>query len=211
MLRWVLGGLAGSAVGVAIWVGIGMAGYEIGWIAWGIGFLVGLGVRYGAYLGDHDEDTLQGVVAAVMACGSILVAKYILFHMLVVGPIDDAIQERQANTTSELMIALQADTVVEEMTEQGKTVNWPAGMTYDEARSEPDYPPAVWKQAEARWSKLSPAEQQQKIDEQIAAAEALFRRMAPSFASFFSPWDLLWFGLAMITAFRIGVGSYGED
>ena len=43
---WIVGGTIGGAIGAAIWAAIAaFTGYEIGWIAWGVGFLVGLGVR----------------------------------------------------------------------------------------------------------------------------------------------------------------------
>ena len=44
--KWGLGGLVGGAIGAAIWAGIVYAIHvEIGWLAWGVGALVGLGVR----------------------------------------------------------------------------------------------------------------------------------------------------------------------
>ena len=54
-IRWLVGGLIGGATGVVIWVLIGyFAHYEVGWIAWGVGFLTGLGVRYAAYLNGEE-------------------------------------------------------------------------------------------------------------------------------------------------------------
>jgi hypothetical protein len=37
--KMLLGGLFGGTIGVAVWIGVGLAGYEVGWIAWGIGAL----------------------------------------------------------------------------------------------------------------------------------------------------------------------------
>ena len=46
MIGPVIGGIFGGMVGVFIWVEVGyFTHYEVGWIAWGVGFLVGFGVR----------------------------------------------------------------------------------------------------------------------------------------------------------------------
>ncbi len=121
---WAFAGLAAGLAGAGVWLAIAhFANVEIGWIAWGIGFLVGVAVRYVAYLSDIDESATLGIYAAVVAAGSIVLAKYGLYHMLVVSP----------------------------------------GL-----------------------SDIVP------------------------FKAMFSPFDALWFGLACFTAFKIGVGNYGE-
>ena len=55
----------------------------------------------------------------------------------------------------------------------------------------------------------------------LAAKFLVFRLLAgdrgvapglfPGFFRFFRPMDLLWFGLAVFTAYRVGVGSYGSN
>lgn len=48
-LAWPIGGAVGGLAGAAIWAAIAYATeHEIGWIAWGVGLLVGLGVRFAA-------------------------------------------------------------------------------------------------------------------------------------------------------------------
>jgi hypothetical protein len=39
--KMLIGATAGGLLGVALWFAIGLSGYEVGWIAWGIGALVG--------------------------------------------------------------------------------------------------------------------------------------------------------------------------
>ncbi len=74
------GGLVGAVIGVLIWVLIGyFAHSEVGVIAWFVGILVGIGARYAAHLDDQDESFAQGIYAALMAAGAILLAKYILY------------------------------------------------------------------------------------------------------------------------------------
>jgi hypothetical protein len=215
MLRWLLGGLVGGAAGVLIWVLIGYTThYEVGWIAWGVGFLVGLGVRFAAHLGDQEESMGQGIVAAGMAIGSIFLAKFLIYWLLV-GSVDtDPIRELvgEIRFDNEAMVASLADEVAEEMVQRGQTVQWPAGMTLEDASQKADYPPEVWRQAEMRWSQLGPDEQGKRTRARMELAMMLSGAAnKPEFGEFFSPWDLLWFGLAMVTAYRIGVGSYGND
>jgi hypothetical protein len=121
---WVLAGLGAGLAGAGVWLAIAhFANMEIGWIAWGIGFLVGLAVRFVAYRSDIDESPTLGIYSALVAAGSIVLAKYGLYHMLVVSP----------------------------------------GLSGE-----------------------------------------------VPFTAMFSLFDALWFGLACVTAFKIGVGSYGD-
>lgn len=86
LLRWMVGGIIGSAAGIILWVLIGVFTHmEIGWIAWAVGFLVGVGVRIGAYLNDQEGSDTHGIIASVMAIASIVAAKYIIFSMLFGG------------------------------------------------------------------------------------------------------------------------------
>jgi hypothetical protein len=213
--RWLLGGLIGGAVGALIWVLVGyFTDREVGWIAWGIGFLVGVGVRYAAHLADQEESAGQGVVAAIIAAGSILVAKYLVYSLLInVANAQVRAAIAQIPNDDESMTASLADDIVEEMTANGQAVNWPAGMTYDEALHQADYPPEVWQQAQTQWNQLTPDEQQARRDARAMMLAQLTEAAAgPGFSVMFSPWDLLWFGLAVVTAFKIGVGSYeGKD
>ena len=123
-LGWAFAGIAAGFIGACVWLAIAhFANMEIGWIAWAIGFLVGFSVRYVAFQSDVHESATLGIYSAGVAAGSIVLAKYGLYRMLVVLP----------------------------------------GLS----------------------------------------GEIPFMAM-------FSIYDALWFGLACVTAFMIGVGSYGE-
>lgn len=218
MHRWLLGGLIGGAAGALIWVVVGYASeYEIGWIAWGIGFLVGAGVRYGAYLGDEDESEAQGFLAAAMAFGAIVTAKFILFLILTNGMDAGGLGDLAGKIRydDEGMIASIADEILLDMMGEEVEIRLRSGVTFDEASHEADYPEEIWQKAEAQWNQLSPQQQQEQKREQrelaLLVAEISNLTSKPSFFDFFSPWDALWFGLAMITAYKIGIGTYGTD
>ena len=70
--KMLVGAVVGGLVGVAVWIGVGLAGYEVGWIAWGIGALAGIGTRI-----FNDKDTAMGALsAALIAAGLVVLGKY---------------------------------------------------------------------------------------------------------------------------------------
>ena len=70
----------GAALGAAIWyVVVLFTGYEIGWIAWGLGFAAGAGMAYGH---EDDDGTTAGVIAAGISVLGILAAKFLVFQHL---------------------------------------------------------------------------------------------------------------------------------
>jgi hypothetical protein len=76
----IVGGLIGAAIGAAIWAVITMVtDYQIGWMAIGIGFLTGLGMRT---LG-KGRSPIFGIVGAVLALVGVIVGNLIVIHLLV--------------------------------------------------------------------------------------------------------------------------------
>lgn len=202
-LKWLAGGLAGGAIGAMIWAAIGYSiDYEIGWIAWGVGLLAGLGVRAGA---KDDVGVAPGLVAVVAAVLGILLGKFVVVTLIVQGmgaggPVED---------TQFLVVRDMADEIAYEWEEQGRPLNWPPGMSVDVAYEREDYPADLWAEAELRWTSLPP-EQQQDLIRQYQENLAMIPGALIGFvfvASLFSPWNLLWFGLASVTAFRVGSGA----
>jgi hypothetical protein len=216
MIRWTIGGLIGGAIGAAIWWAVGsMAHREVGWIAWGIGFLVGFGVRYAANTGGDDESEGQGLIAGALAIGAVLFGKFLVYTALVCWGDNSELRQFADQFTridDNAMIAGFADEIATRMTQAGQQVAWPPGVTSQSASTQADYPPAIWQQATAQWKQLGPVGQQQKLKERLALASMLSQALhKPSFGDFFSLYDALWFFLATITAYKIGTGTYGTD
>lgn len=70
----------GALIGAGVWAGIAIGtGYQIGWIAIGLGFLAG----YGMALGYPGRDGKGGAAAACISIGGIFVAKVAVFVFLV--------------------------------------------------------------------------------------------------------------------------------
>jgi hypothetical protein len=112
----------------------------------------------------------------------------------------------------EAMIASIADDLAAEATKRGQTIAWPAGMSLETASKRGDYPASLWMQAETRWNQLGPtARQDQKRQRALLAMALSEQGRQPSFGECFAPWDLLWFGLAIFTAYKVGAGTYRTD
>ena len=204
----VIGGIFGGVVGVFIWVEIGyFTGYEVGWIAWGVGFLVGFGVRYAAHMGGKDANTALGILAAVTAICCILFAKYIVFTM-VTKKINATLASHHINLDGgdDAIIAKVANQIVAIKMQRGEKIAWPEAVTAEDAWQKQDYPPEIWKEAEQKWNRLDAA----KRDSQRELMQRVAKKLHPDFQNSFGIFDILWFFLATVTAFKIGIGTYGS-
>lgn len=89
-----LGALVGAVVGAVIWAGVSyFTGYEVGWVAWGIGALVGGGAKA---MGSNDKATAGA--CAVLALASIFAGKVIAVEVTVgdmVNKVGEAIFNQQ--------------------------------------------------------------------------------------------------------------------
>jgi hypothetical protein len=211
-LKWLVAGTIGGLVGAAVWAGIAYAtNYEVGWIAWGIGFLVGVCVRISA--GENEEGFAPGATAAVIAIAAVLAGKFAAVSMLVASLDIDA---SAIEITPESMISSLADDIVKERTARGVSVVFPNGKTLDDAVNQADYPPDIWQEAAAKWAAIPPDQQQQQITQRREAMVAVLGGFESSlrqegFMNSFSLFDALWFFLAAATAYKLGHGNIASD
>ncbi|MGL6096545.1 MAG: hypothetical protein ACRC7O_12195 [Fimbriiglobus sp.] len=211
MLSPAIGGVIGGVIGAAIWAAIvHFAHREVGFVAWGVGFLVGMGVRTAA---GEDSGAKFGVLAVVIAFLAIVAGKYAGASLITAK-----FQQELADVTitDKDMINSLAETIVEERKAKGKKVEFPKGVSPENAAKMGLYPPDIMAEATKQWKQLPPDEQQRRIAEekrQIAAVGELVAGGARDsiFQGSFSLFDVLWFGLAAMTAFRIGSGIVSDD
>ncbi len=208
LIRATLLGLVAGALCAAVWAAISyFLHFEIGWIAWGIGFIVGIATLAGA--GGRGGPMVAGL-AVTLSVLSIAGGKYADAHFAV----NKYMQENgmTAEAGDELLCSYIADDVVAEKINAGDAVTWPEGVDPTQVSQPSDYPPDVWAEASARWEAMSPDEQsdyrdtiesQRQTQLDIVAADV----RAQAFKDSFSLFDLLWFGLAVLTAFKIGMTS----
>ena len=212
------GAVIGGAIGAAIWAGIAVGtGYEIGWIAWGVGILAGLGAFLGA---KRQGSPAVGGIAVLVAIVALLGGKYATVQLLIDKELGNEQQiiaeEIRRLDDPEVLMSYVADEVVQEYIQADRPVNWPAGVDPDFAYAAGDYPADVWTDAEARWSALSDTERaayradlEESIRVNITAGLPLYRAdiAKQGFLNSFSPMDAIFFLLAIVTAFKLGAGG----
>jgi len=144
LLLGLIGAVVGGAIGAAVWALVSnLTGYEIGFVAWGVGVAAGVGmvVASGGRAG-----AIGGVLAALVALTAVAIGKYAVV----------AIAINSAMTGSggeELAISYIADDHVVRFKEEGRPLDWPEG--FDEttmlASRRAHYPVDVWRLAESDW------------------------------------------------------------
>lgn len=208
--KWVIAGGIGGLLGAAIWAGISYAtNYEIGWIAWGIGFVVGVAVRISA--GESEEGLAPGLTAAAVAIVSVVAGKYAAYSLLVASISSSALA---IDIGVNDMIVGFADEIATERMARGQSVVFTGGKTIETATNQEDYPADIWQQATQRWQSMSPADQQARLGqrrEQLQQMAGMLGSLAPPFSETFSLFDALWFFLAAGTAYKLGHGNLASD
>jgi len=209
-LQSVGAGLAACIVGASIWAAIAyFANFEIGWIAWGIGGLVGVAV----YKFEPNPGLPSGLIAVVLTCASIAGGKYLGVHFAVNQFMDENnLNESPDLADEELVVSYVADEVVSEWQADGKTVAWPKGVNPMEAAAEADYPAGVWREASQRWNGYSTNEQDDFKQSIVVAHQVNVSRFksevtAEAFKESFGVIDIIFFLLGIATAYKVGAGG----
>lgn len=218
VFMWIVGGLIGGAIGATVWALIAVkSGYEIGWVAWGIGALVGCAVNV---CSRGHEGSLPGMAAAAIAVLSIVLGKYLAVVMIFWNAESTAgIDATMIDVDESDMIAEVADTIVDEREQQGRPVQWPDDDDFD---PDPEkfpmgYPADVWQEATGRWNARPQAERDAELDERRSSQQEMFTAFTGAirweiFKASFGPLDVLWILLAVSTAYRLGSGwEPGDD
>ncbi len=201
-----LAGLLGAAAGAAIAY---YANYEIGWLAWGIGLAVGAATVKGA---GHGSQTV-GVVAVVITVISLVLGKYATVELLMSEINFDPqqmVEESLAGLNEDALTSYLADEIATAREEAGEEIAWPEEDVEIES-VQGAYPADIWTAAADKYQSFSEQEKQDhrtKVEESIrnnlANLEILEDQIRQeSFFQSFSAMDLLFFGLAIYTAFSV--------
>ena len=191
--RHLLAGAAAAIIGGAVWALIvGVTKYEVGWIAWGIGGLVGFAMS----LNTDRRSKGLAALAASLAIFGLLFGKVLIQHYITRPAFE------------------------RELASDPKAIDFGAAMQLRERRGFPPplqrrldalastdtMPDALWEEmiaAGATHAATLPEEERLRL----ASAAVTFTSANISYwqqlSWGFSPWDLLWFGLAVSTAWRM--------
>jgi len=212
MPRWVIGGTVGGVIGIIIWVIAVMTGPSgLLWGVLGLGLSVGIGVRVATGRCGEACDLPHAAVAVCIVTVSMILAKVLVFGVLVLSIDHEEIERLRAEsrTDDQAMISLQANRILTERAQRGEDVDLSVTRTahYDPTR----YPADVWEEATRRWEDMPDSERQmlhmgsQKMRNTLAKQENI--RIGDRFSSM----DLIWWTLASVTAISIIIGSGGSD
>lgn len=196
-------------IGASIWAGIThFTGYEIGWVAWGIGGLVGFGFIFAS----RRSGALYGFIASIITILSILGGKFAYTDLIIgeeMGSKTDFIENGLSEfLNDELVLSYVSDEIIAELESNGETVEWPPDVDPEVADEEADYPPNIWAQAITRWNEMS-AEDQHMYRDDIAELtrqnlnEQYFESYKNTYLAMFEPLDLLFLGLGVVTSYQI--------
>jgi phosphate/sulfate permease len=193
--RGLVGGVACGVLGAAAWTAITyFSGYELGIVAWLVGVGVGVGVALG--MGGKGRPMI-GVMAALLAFVTILGGKVATAHFAA----QDYIHTDGSDMDEMDLFNCYVDKVALEYEGNGTDLSEPVGDAV--------YPPEVVRVAEARWAAMGPDEREafraewfsQRTQELEQNSQAV---MLMALLWSFSPYDLLWMGLAVASAYRLG-------
>jgi hypothetical protein len=206
MLKGIIGGAIAGLLGAAVWAAIAYyTGYEIGWIAWGIGAFVGL---IASKAMGRPGGVPMGVAAAVIAVVAIAAGKYGTVYAFT----QDLVAFANRPITDEVLQVVMATDLANEQEAAGKSLSWPQGMDADSAEKPADFPTAIWQETQDNWNKLQESDRQSMRDARDKR-QADMRAKLPAvrwniFKKTFGAFDLLFIGLALMSAFRIGSGAH---
>lgn len=195
-LKQLLGGVLGGAIGALIWVSVVQTtGYEVGFVAWFVGILAGLGVA----IASHRRGLESGVLAGAIALGSIGLGK-------VSNVWSEFDAYRAEALREEALVARLADDILDANVEAGHDYSdWYDSMEYEDSAELADwYPPDVWQGAERAWYLMSGVEQEQvraEISAELDAGTA-FALVIGTLVSL-GLFDFVWVALAVSSAFKI--------
>ncbi len=212
IIKGLIGAFVGALVGAGIWGLVSyQSGYEVGWIAWGVGALTGLGMLLGAR---DSSDVATGGLAAVIALFGVICGKYFAN----VATIDDYYAEEgfSPDLDDEGVLSFVADQIVEEREAAGQIIQWPDEDNWGGGLTAADYPEDIWQEAQARWDSWPPSYQndfrrwaEDEYYTGYSAGKWIIGAVALPYS--FQVIDVLWLFLALGSAYKLGAGITGGD
>ncbi len=158
-----VGAVIGGAIGAAIWAAIAyFTGYESGWIAWGVGVLVGMGASISP-TESVGGGAITGAMAAIVAMAAITGGKYAASHFAVqdaLGAFSQSEPFTLRDIDDQWFNTNFADTYCNELIDAGETIEWDNPELFVKAAYWPDdYPRDIQIDVSTKWNGMTRAEQ----------------------------------------------------
>lgn len=202
----IIGGTIAAIIGAVAWAAIAYYGeVEIGYLAWGIGLLVGLGVSAGSRSGGIGA----AAVAVVLTVLSLVGGKYAAVS-LAVNELDSSIPAFEMDDDGVKM--RMANLALMESGQDVSELKFRNGTDYDSAESLNDFPASIAKKIESKFDKLTTDEVDEiktkaeaEYDQFVAAFEAEITQQG--FMESFSGFDIIFFLLGIFTAGKVALSD----
>ena len=158
LLRGTAISAVGAVLGAIVWAMVAVVtGFQIGWVAWGVGAAAGGGMSYGA---DEIEDgTFPGIIAAFMALGGITLGKVLILLWFLIPLLNQA-----RDGEDEGIVEIQRQIVAAKMVRDSYKQRGINPAAVDESTRDKDLDIAL-----ASLESLSPQEIERRHDEALAA------------------------------------------
>jgi len=196
-------GAAAAVVAGLVWAAIAYyANAEIGYVAWGVGLLTGFAVTATT----RERSLRVGLAAAGLALCGLLLGKVLTVEWTLKG-----MAQKEIPDDADSLRAAYVSELVDQGAIDPRILAWQGQAGEDDTP-----PPEVAKAMEELEKKihedmkhLTPADRQRlkaRVADWILGEISYVERVRMTL----SPWDLLWFGLALSSAFKMGAGT-GRD
>jgi len=192
--RAIVAGTVATLIGGGLWALVVIATkYELGWIAWGVGALVGLVMARATPARGPSIAMVGAAIAAVgLLMGKAVIATYTINAQAIA---------REITADSSLTVQAAAWHLASE-------VGWPqeVQVRLDSLGENDTLPDALWADMRSASAVHAAA---WTPEESVSVASAYAHAVLGEVGALarlrmqFGPWDLLWFGLAVVTAFRM--------
>jgi hypothetical protein len=212
-LKGIVGAAVGAAIGALIWALVSkFTGYEIGWIAWGVGALAGFGA---VMMGGRGR--AMAVIAAVLALAGIFVGKVYAVE-LALG--DHLGKEADAALTQEAYEEVLEDGRILESTQPEAYREYMIARRYSDAEAPGDISEEEldWFVREQVPYLREMTQNPPGLENWRASRKAWWIETVKSEVSFVAmaiedlgPFDILWAVLGLVTAFRVVLQREEEE
>lgn len=192
--------LVGALLGGAVWFLVAWyLNAEVGYVAWGIGFVAGVGMLIGC----KDPSAKAGIVAALMSVVGIVAAKaaifFVIIYIVVTGNTSN-IDSQRGFVTVQMAEEILDDKGVSDDAEREK--QWESTYAEAEGRVKKMSDEEVRRQWAAYREAIAQARTERSPDEpETGGGAGILKAFV---ATQFGLFDLLWFILALGTAYKIG-------
>lgn len=156
-----VGAVIGGVIGAVIWAAIAyFTGFEIGWIAIGVGVLVGLGAQLGGGSETTGGGMLVGLMSAIVAAGAIAGGKYGASYMFVQDTFGSSMNETYTleDIDEEWIYPKLVDDICQTKIADGETIEWDKQLFADAAAWPDDYPESIQDMVNEKWDGLDSSE-----------------------------------------------------